>query len=318
VRSATAFAPATVANVAVGFDILGFAIESVGDEITVSLTDDQTVRITQVRDLTGVSAALEVPLEAKRNAATVGLIKFREDLQLDFGFQVELRKGIPLGSGMGGSAASTVGALVAANSLLETPLARESLMPYALLGEEVASAAIHADNLAPCLLGGLTLVLSTDPFRFVSLPVPAELLAVVVHPHIRLDTRHARRILQPNISLADHVRQSASLGGFIAGCFRDDVEMIRHSLADFLIEPQRASLIPGFAEVKAAALAQGALGVSISGSGPSVFALVNTPDAAARVRDAMVESFRVHGSSDADSWTSPVNQQGARIIDEVS
>jgi len=318
VRRATAFAPATVANVAVGFDILGFAIGSVGDEITVSITRDQTVRITEVRDLTGASAALEVPLEADKNAATVGLIKFREDLRLDFGFQVELRKGIALGSGLGGSAASTVGALVAANSLLETPLPRESLMPYALLGEEVASAAIHADNLAPCLLGGLTLVLSLDPFRYVSLPAPPELLAVVVHPHMRLDTRHARHILKPDVSLADHVRQSASLGGFIAGCFRNDVEMIGQSLTDFLIEPQRASLIPGFAEVKAAALAQGALGASISGSGPSVFALVNSAAVAAGVRDAMVGAFRAHGSSDVDAWISPVNQQGARIIDEVS
>jgi len=318
VRSATAFAPATVANVAVGFDILGFAIESVGDEVTVSITGDQTVRIKQIRDLTGVSAALEVPVEADRNAATVGLIKLREDLQLDFGFQVELRKGIALGSGLGGSAASAVGGLVAANSLLETPLSPDSLMQYALLGEEVASAAAHPDNITPCLLGGLTLVLSRDPFRYVSLPVPQELLAVVVHPRIRLDTRHARHILKPNVSLADHVRQSASLGGFIAGCFRDDLEMIRQSLADFLIEPQRASLIPGFAEVKAAALAQGALGASISGSGPSVFALVTSDEAAASVRDSMVEAFRAHCLSDVDSWVSPVNQQGARIIDEVS
>jgi len=318
VRSAKAFAPATVANVAVGFDILGFAIESVGDVVTVSITDNASVRINEILDATGDPASLELPLDAERNAATVGLVKLREDLRLDFGFQVGLRKGIALGSGMGGSAASAVGGLVAANSLLETPLPREMLMKYALLGEQAASGASHPDNIAPCLLGGMTLVLSGEPFRYVLLPVPEEILTVIIHPRIRVDTRRARAILKADVSLADHVRQSASLGGFISGCFRNDVEMIRQSLDDFLIEPQRASLIPGFAEVKAAALQQGALGASISGSGPSVFALVTSAQTAARVRDGMESAFRAQGVSEVDSWISPVNRQGARIIDEVS
>jgi len=318
VRSAKAFAPATVANVAVGFDILGFAIESVGDVVTVSITDNASVRINEILDATGDPASLELPLDAERNAATVGLVKLREDLRLDFGFQVGLRKGIALGSGMGGSAASAVGGLVAANSLLETPLPREMLMKYALLGEQAASGASHPDNIAPCLLGGMTLVLSGEPFRYVLLPVPEEILTVIIHPRIRVDTRRARAILKADVSLADHVRQSASLAGFISGCFTHDVEMIRQSLDDFLIEPQRASLIPGFAEVKAAALQQGALGASISGSGPSVFALVTSEQTAARVRDAMESAFRAQGVSELDSWISPVNRQGARIIDEVS
>ena len=317
-RSAKAFAPATVANVAVGFDILGFAIESVGDVVTVSITDNASVRINEILDATGDPASLELPLDAERNAATVGLVKLREDLRLDFGFQVGLRKGIALGSGMGGSAASAVGGLVAANSLLETPLPREMLMKYALLGEQAASGASHPDNIAPCLLGGMTLVLSGEPFRYVLLPVPEEILTVIIHPRIRVDTRRARAILKADVSLADHVRQSASLAGFISGCFTHDVEMIRQSLDDFLIEPQRASLIPGFAEVKAAALQQGALGASISGSGPSVFALVTSEQTAARVRDAMESAFRAQGVSEVDSWISPVNRQGARIIDEVS
>ena len=317
-RSAKAFAPATVANVAVGFDILGFAIESVGDVVTVSITDNASVRINEILDATGDPASLELPLDAERNAATVGLVKLREDLRLDFGFQVGLRKGIALGSGMGGSAASAVGGLVAANSLLETPLPREMLMKYALLGEQAASGASHPDNIAPCLLGGMTLVLSGEPFRYVLLPVPEEILTIIIHPRIRVDTRRARAILKADVSLADHVRQSASLAGFISGCFTHDVEMIRQSLDDFLIEPQRASLIPGFAEVKAAALQQGALGASISGSGPSVFALVTSEQTAARVRDAMESAFRAQGVSEVDSWISPVNRQGARIIDEVS
>ena len=321
-RSSTAFAPATVANVAVGFDILGFALESVGDVVTVSIADDTSVRIKQILNETGVSdpleAPLDVPLDADRNAATVGLIKLREELRLDFGFQVVLRKGIALGSGMGGSAASAVGGLVAANSLLESPLPREALLKYALLGEQAASGASHPDNIAPCLLGGMTLVLSADPFRYVSLPVPKEILAVIVHPRLRVDTRNARSILKADVPLADHVRQSSALGGFISGCFRSDLDLIRQSFNDFLIEPQRAPLIPGFAEVKAAALKQGALGASISGSGPTVFALVPSEGAAARVRDAMEHAFRAHGLVDVDSWISPVNRQGARIIDEVS
>jgi homoserine kinase len=255
-----------------------------------------------------------VPLDAERNAATVGLIKLREDLRLDFGFQVGLRKGIALGSGMGGSAASAVGGLLAANSLLEAPLPREALMKYALLGEQATSGASHPDNIAPCLLGGMTLVLSSEPFRYVSLPVPEEILTVVIHPRLRLDTRRARAILKPDVSLTNHVRQSASLAGFISGCFTRDIEMIRHSLDDFLIEPQRASLIPGFPEVKAAALQQGALGASISGSGPSVFALVTSEQTGERVRDAMESAFRAQGVTELDSWISPVNRQGARIV----
>ena len=253
-----------------------------------------------------------------RNAATVGLIKLREDLRLDFGFQVVLRKGIALGSGMGGSAASAVGALVAANSLLQSPLPREALLKYALLGERAASGASHPDNIAPCLLGGMTLVTSADPFRYVSLPVPEEILAVIVHPRLRVDTRNARSILNANVSLTDHVRQSAALGGFICGCFQSDIDLIRQSLDDFLIEPQRASLVPGFANVKAAALEQGALGASFSGSGPTLFALVTSESEATRVRDAMEHAFRANGLAEVDSWISPLNPQGARIIDEVS
>jgi homoserine kinase len=318
VRSATAFAPATVANVAVGFDILGFAIESVGDIVTVSIVDDTSVRISQILNGTGRSDPIDAPLDADRNAATVGLITLREDLRLDFGFEVVLRKGIALGSGMGGSAASAVGGLVAANSLLESPLPRDALLKYALLGERTASGASHPDNIAPCLMGGMTLVVSADPFRYVSLPVPKEILAVVVHPRLRVDTRNARSILKANISLTDHVKQSAALGGFISGCFQGDIDLIRQSFDDFLIEPQRAPLIPGFADVKAAALEQGALGASISGSGPTLFALVTSEREAVRVRDAMEHAFSANGLAAVDSWISPVNRQGARIIDEVS
>lgn len=313
-RSATAFAPATVANVAVGFDILGFALESVGDEVTVSRTNDRSVRIEAILNETGTPGALDIPFDPERNTATVGLMKLRDELRLNFGFEVTIRKGIALGSGMGGSAASAVATLVAANSLLECPLPTEALLEYALLGEQAASGAAHPDNIAPCLFGGMTLVLSVDPLRYVRVPIPTSILAVLVHPRLRLDTLKARSILQPSVFLADHVRQSANLGGFIAGCFGNDIEMITHSFSDLIIEPQRAPLIPGFAEVKAAAMSRGAIGASISGSGPSVFAWVTSSQAASQVRDAMVQAFKLQGLSEVDSWISSIRQQGATII----
>ena len=313
-RTATAFAPATVANVAVGFDILGFAIESVGDVVTVSTTDRASVGIKEIVNDTGTSEELDISIDPAKNAATVGLMKLCDELQLNFGFEVTIRKGIALGSGMGGSAASAVGALVAANSLLESPLPTQALLDYALLGEQAASGTAHPDNVAPCLFGGLTLVISVDPVRYVSLPVPASILTVLVHPRLRVDTQSARSILRPGVPLADHVKQSANLGGFIAGCFGNDLEMIRHSFSDLVIEPQRAPLIPGFTEVKAAAMERGAIGASISGSGPSVFAWVTSAEAAAQVQDAMVQAFKSHGLTEVDSWISPVSQQGATII----
>jgi homoserine kinase len=313
-RSATAFAPATVSNVAVGFDILGFAIESAGDEVTVTISEHTGVRVAEITDTTGTLTEGAIPSDATRNTATVGLIKLSEDLRLRFGFDVSIRKGIALGSGMGGSAASAVAALVAANSLIERQLPKESLLAYALIAEEVACGAAHPDNATPCLFGGLTLMLPTDPPRHVQLPIPTGVLNVLVHPHVRVDTRDARRILKESVALADHVKQSANLGGFITGCFRDDLELIGNSLTDIIIEPQRAALIPGFAHVKAAALRAGAIGVSISGSGPSMFAWVDSEGASERVRAAMVDAFASNGVTDVDSWVSLVSQEGARVI----
>jgi homoserine kinase len=310
----TAFAPATVANVAVGFDILGFALETIGDLVTVSTTDRQSVEIQEIVNETGTSGVLDIPLDPTKNTATVGLIRLCDELQLSCGFEVAIRKGIALGSGMGGSAASAVGALVAANSLLDCPLPIEALLEYALIGEQAASGTPHPDNIAPCLFGGMTLILAVHPVRYISLPVPANILTVVVHPQLRVDTQSARNILKPSVPLADHVRQSANLAGFIAGCFGNNLEMIRHSFSDLVIEPQRAPLIPGFADVKAAALDSGAIGASISGSGPSVFAWVTSNQLAGRVRTAMVQAFRSHGLTAVDSWISSISQQGATII----
>lgn len=316
-RGATAFAPATVSNVAVGFDVLGFAVEAAGDEVTVTLAEAGGARVVEVSDATGTLPPGAIPLDAARNTATVGLIKLLEDLRPGFGFDVRVRKGIALGSGMGGSAASAVAALVAANSLLARPLPKEALLAYALAAERVACGASHPDNAAPSLFGGLTLVVSTDPPRCVRLPVPRGLLAVLAHPHVRVDTRDARAVLGPTVPLADHVRQSAQLAGLVAACYTDDLGLLGCCLEDVIIEPQRAALIPGFARVKAAALEGGALGASISGSGPSVFALADSEETARRVRAAMVEAFRSGGVAEVDSWVSRVSEEGARVVRET-
>ncbi|HKG13500.1 MAG TPA: homoserine kinase [Pyrinomonadaceae bacterium] len=313
-KRATAFAPATVANVAVGFDILGFAVESIGDSVTVSATEEPSVTVREITRADGTPFDSEIPHDPARNTATVGLIALREELKLNYGFEVSIGKGIALGSGMGGSAASAVAGLVAANSLLERPLEAESLLRYALLGERAASAAFHPDNVAPCLFGGLILVTSMSPLRYVRIPVPEKILAVLAHPHKRIDTRAARRLLRPEVTLADHVSQSASLAGFVAGCYTNDPELIGDCFRDVVIEPQRAPLIQGFAEVKAAAIEAGALGAAISGSGPTVFAWVTSAGAAERVRRAMVRAFSEHGATGADSWVSPVSMRGARVL----
>lgn len=313
--SVRVFAPASVGNAAVGFDILGFSLGIAGDQVTVEKISSPKVILDSI---TGAMTSL--PLDPRKNAATAGLIRFVKEQKLPFGFKVSIEKGIPLGSGMGGSAASAVGAIVAANALLNPPLPRSELLRYALVGEEVASGSFHADNLAACLYGGLTLAqpqpakkTEIPQVEVTSIPIPPGMLCVLVHPHLRVDTRKARKVLRPKISLHDHVLQSAHLAGFLAGCFKQDIGLIRRSLTDLLVEPQRAKFIPGFKSVKASALTAGALGCSISGSGPSVFAWAEDPEKAERVRSAMVETFK-HFRVAVDSWVARLDNQGARII----
>ena len=308
-KSVTAFAPATIGNVAVGFDLLGFPIDSVGDQITVTrIPEAGVVRIAKI------SGAKNLPMAPEKNTATVGLLELCRDLKLDFGFEVSIQKGIPIGSGMGGSAASAVGAIVAANALLEKPLHNDELLKYALIGENVASGSAHADNIAPCLYGGLTLARPTNPPQIVRIPVPPEILVVLVHPGFELETKKARALLKSEISLKSHIQQSSNLAGFLVGCFRSDIRLIQQSLVDVLIEPQRAHLIPGFQAVRAAAMAEGALGCSISGAGPSLFALAVSAHSAARIRQAMVQEFMRAGMQNVDAWVAPVRQQGAALL----
>ena len=303
----TAFAPATVANVAIGFDILGHTVEAIGDRVRVRRTDERGVRIVAIDGIAG-----SLPVEPERNTAGRAVQAMHEDLALDHGFEMEIDKGIPLASGLGGSAASAVAAVVAANALLAEPLPPLRLLRYAMQGEIVASGSAHLDNIAPSLFGGLVLTVGIDHPRVKKIPVPSSLRCVIVHPHMHLGTREARAILKADISRSDFVWQTANLAGFISGCYSDDLEMIRDSFNDVIIEPQRASLIPGFADVKRSAMSAGALGCSISGAGPTVFAWSEIQYAEA-VRGAMVAAFGRHGLS-ADDWISTIENYGARVV----
>jgi len=304
---ATAFAPASVGNVAIGFDIMGFAVDALGDRVTVARRSTPGVEIAAVRGIAG-----ELPRAPGDNTAGQALLALAEALQPDFGFRVEIDKGIPLASGLGGSAASAVGAVVAANALLPQAMSRIELLRFALAGEAVASGSRHADNTAASLFGGLVLTVGIDQPRVKQIPVPAGIRAVIVHPHMFLATAKARAILKRNVELSDFVWQTAHLAGFISGCYTDDLDMIRASLEDVVIEPQRAALIPGFPEVRRAAMAAGALGCSISGAGPALFAWTLETSAPA-VLVAMREEF-ARRSLSSDGWVVELASAGARVI----
>jgi homoserine kinase len=305
---ATAFAPASVGNVAIGFDILGFSVDALGDRVTVTRRATPGVAVIGVRGL-----AADLPREARDNTAGRALLALTDAVQSAGGFTVEIDKGIPLGSGLGGSAASAVAAVVAANALLPQPLSRIELLQFAMAGEAVASGGRHADNVAASLFGGLVLTVGIDHPRVKQIPVPAGICAVIVHPHMFLATAKARAILKLSVELSDFVWQTAHLAGFISGCYTDDLDLIRASFEDVVIEPQRAALIPGFTEVRRAAMVAGALGCSISGAGPAMFAWTLEPSAAA-VQAAMQREFTRHSLA-TDAWVAQLRSGGARVLE---
>lgn len=306
----TAFAPASTGNVAVGFDILGHAISGVGDIVRVARTTEPGIRIGSI------SGCVEhLPTDPADNTATRGLIRFCNEVGVTAGLAVDIIKGIPLGSGMGGSAASAVAGAMAANALFGNPLTMQELLPVAIEGETAATTDVHADNVAPSLFGGLVLVTGTKPPRITRIPVPQVIRCVVVHPRLQIETRQAREILKPNCELKTAVEQSGNLAGFIAGCFSNDLELIRRSLVDVLVEPQRKHLVPGFDNVKSAALGCDALGCSLSGSGPSVFAWCEEERAQA-VAKAMSAAFAEQGIA-TECWISPIEARGAHLIESA-
>ena len=303
--TATGFAPASVGNVGVGFDILGHTIAGPGDRVTVRRVAEPGVRVVAVR---GCEAAL--PMDAEHNTAGAALIAFDRAMAPGFGFEIEIDKGIPYGSGMGGSAASAVAALVAANTLLERPLPHAALYPFALDGEAVASGGRHGDNVGAMLLGGLVLA---APDFLTRVPVPAGIHCALVHPHLVVETRAARDALKGDYDLQTFVAQSARLAQLLAGCYAGDLDLIRRGLDDVLIEPRRMGLIPGFRDVKRVALDSGALGASISGAGPSVFAWCESAFRAEAAARAMRDAFAASGLA-SESWVSPVSGPAAGVI----
>ncbi|WP_267226062.1 homoserine kinase [Dyella silvae] len=307
--SAQAMAYASVGNVAVGFDILGHTVAGAGDRAVVRRIDEPTVRIAAVH-----GCVTDLPLDAAANTAGAALLSLRRALGLRHGFEVELYKGIALGSGMGGSAASCVAALVAANALLERELPREALYGFAMDGESVASGSRHGDNIGPMLLGGL--VLATRD-RILRLPVPDSWHCALVHPHVVLETRRSRTVLADGFALHDVVTQHANLALVLTGCHRGDATLVREGLKDVLVEPRRAPLIPGFARVKQAALDHNALGASISGGGPSVFGWYERRDDAERAAAAMVAAFAEEGLA-SDALVSPINGPAATVLSEAA
>lgn len=303
------FAPASVANVAVGYDILGFALEAPGDEIIVRFSNNPGIKITKITGDKG-----KLPHELKYNTAGYAALKLLEYLEeKERGIEMEIHKKMPFGSGLGSSAASAVAAVVAVNELLNAPLKKQELLPFAVLGEQIADGAYHADNVAPSLLGGITLVRSNTDLDVQQLNVPRGTFATVVHPDIKILTKDARGILSGQVSLEQHIRQSGNLAGFIVGLYQSDFELIGRSLQDLIIEPQRSKLIPHFHEVKEAVLHTGALGCSISGAGPSIFALSNSRIIAENAGREMKRIFKDHGIEN-QVYTCEINQDGAVLL----
>jgi len=303
------FAPATVANVAVGFDILGFALRAPGDEIIARRVDKAGLYI---KKITGDGGKLPYEID-KNTAGYAARCLLRQLGKEDIGVELEIHKKMPFGSGLGSSAASSAAGVMAVNALLGMPVPKMDTLHCAVLGEQVADGAYHADNVAPSLLGGIILIRSNETLDVHRLPVPEALHAAVVYPHVSILTKDARDVLSPTVTLQQSIQQCGNLAGLIMGLYESDYALIGRSLEDVIIEPQRAQLIPHFAEVKQAALDTGALGCSISGAGPTIFALCQGAETASAVAKAMSGVFTQYNIPN-DPYASPINQEGAKTI----
>lgn len=300
------FAPGTIANLSCGFDILGLCLDNVGDEMIIRKSNEKGVRITKI-------LGADLPLETEKNVAGVAALAMLENIETEFGFEIEIYKNIKAGSGIGSSAASSAGAVFGINELLGKPFSNKELVQFAMQGEKLASGSAHADNVAPALLGGFTLVRSYEPLDIIKIKSPDEMFATVIHPQIELRTSDARSILKQNISLKSAIVQWGNVGGLIAGLYTNDYELIGRSLHDEIVEPLRSILIPAFDLVKKVAIENGALGVGISGSGPSIFALSKGKETAEKVAKVMCEvyddinlPYEIH--------VSKINDEGIKII----
>jgi len=308
-KSIRVFAPATVANVGCAFDVLGFALESPGDELLLQENNLGKIRVLSIEGDGGVLSK-----ETNQNTASVALTEFLNTIQSSQGFDIHLKKKMPLGSGLGSSAASAVAAVFAANHFLNSPIKTVELLPFAMEGERIACGSAHADNVAPSLLGGFVLIPSYQPLLVRSLPVPKGLSAVVVHPTVEVKTKDAREVLRTKVSLKAAAAQWGRVGGLISGLHTADFPLISACLEDQIIEPARAVLIPGLYRVKQAALENGALGCSISGSGPSVFALCGPDSDPQKIASAMKKAF-LDIEIQCTAYVSPINTTGPVVLD---
>ena len=300
------FCPATIANLNCGFDVMGLCLEGIGDEMIIRKVAEKGIRITKI---TGA----DLPLETEKNVAGVAALALLNAIQSDFGFEIEIHKKIKAGSGIGSSSASAAGAVFGINELLGKPFTKHELVDFAMKGEAVASGSEHADNVAPCLLGGFTLVRGYNPLDVIKIESPSELFAVVLHPHIEVKTSDSRAVLSPTVSLKNAITQWGNLGGLIAGLYTKDYELIGRSLNDVIVEPARKHLITNFEKVKNAALQNGALGSGISGAGPSIFALCKGQSIANTVAKSMSDAYSDSGIA-FDIHISKVNDEGTKII----
>lgn len=302
----TIFSPATVANVNCGFDTLGFAIDSIGDEMILRKVPEKGIKIVKI---TGAN----LPLETNKNVAGVAGMALLDHLNLDYGFEIEIKKNLRIGGGLGSSATSAAGVVFGINQFLKEPLSLQELTYYGMKGEVVASGQEHADNLAPSIYGGFTLITSYDPFHVVQLPSPADLYVTIVQPHIEIKTKDAREILPEKVFLKDAIEQSGNLAGFISGLYTNDYNLLSESLKDVLVEPYRKGLIPLFEKAKYQAIKNNSIGFGISGSGPSMFALCKGKDTAEKIHSALKNVY-TKSEFNINSYVSKVSNVGCKVI----
>lgn len=302
------FAPATISNIGCGFDIMGFAVEEPGDQIVLKISNKKGVRITSIKGDNG-----KLPYAPEKNTAGAPIISMLKKYAPSLGIEIEIDKKMPFGSGLGSSAASAVAGAFAMNKLLELNLSPYELLPFALEGEVIASGSIHADNVAPSLYGGFTLIRDYNPIDIIKIECPDNLFCSILHPNIEISTKEAREILPKEITLSNAITQWGNCSGLVAGLLMNDFSLIGRSIKDVVVEPYRAKLIPGYYQIQKAAVEAGALGCNISGSGPSIFALSKGKESAQKVGEAMLKKL-YDSKIEGQLYISPINKQGPKVI----
>ena len=303
------YAPGSVSNVGCGFDVLGFALDQPGDIVMAAPQEASGVSIAAIHGDGG-----RLSREPRKNTASAAVLELLRRLETLRGVSLTIHKGLPLASGIGSSGASAVAAVVAANEVLGRPAPMELLLECAMVGEQAGCGSMHPDNVTPSLYGGFILARSAQPPDIVRLPVPNGLACAVLHPRIEVQTGVARALIGEQVGLKDATRQWANVGALVAALYTSDLPLLSRALVDHIAEPKRAPLVPGLAEIKAAAISAGALGCSLSGSGPSIFALAASLEIAEAAGDAMQRAFARQSDIGADLWVCPVGRQGARVI----